>query len=279
MPQDWSEKEVELTIADYFQMLNDELLGRSYNKSFRRKELLKLLNNRTESSIEFKHQNISAALASFGLPFIRGYKPRWNYQKVLLEKKISEFLKINFKDFEQGFKLFAETVPEMVKSKISFDAMVVAPPKIEEVAEPREIYKRRQIKINYLQREQENQELGKRGESLVLQYEKWKLNEIGFYNLSEKVELVSGYDDGAGFDILSKNPNGTDKYIEVKTTKLAKETPIYFSSNEYRFSIENEANYHLYRVFDLGKSPRFFTVKGGFDSFCRKEPVQYRGWF
>lgn len=279
MPEDWSEQEVELAIADYFHMLNEELNGRPYNKSFHRKALIKLLNNRTESSIEFKHQNISAALASFGLPFIRGYKPRWNYQKAMLDKKISEFLQSNFKEFENSFELFAESVPEMVKSKISFDTMLVTPPKIEEMAEPRATYTRRPVKINYLQREQQNQELGNRGESLVMQYEKWKLNELGLYSLSEKVELISAYDDGAGFDILSRNPNGTDKFIEVKTTKLAKETPIFFSSNEYQFSKANEDRYHLYRVFDFAKSPKFFTVKGDFDSFCRKEPVQFKGWF
>ncbi|WP_414601187.1 DUF3883 domain-containing protein [Algoriphagus sp. NG3] len=81
------------------------------------------------------------------------------------------------------------------------------------------------------------------------------------------------------FDILSHNPNGTDKFIEVRTTKLAKETPIFFSSNEYQFSKVNNDSYHLYRVFDFAKSPKLFTVNGDFDSFCRKEPVQFKGWF
>lgn len=108
-----------------------------------------------------------------------------------------------------------------------------------------------------------------------MKYEKWKLKELGLYKLSEKVELLSAYDDSAGFDILSRNPNGTDKYIEVKTTKLSKETPIFFSANEYQFSLENRHQYHLYRVFDIADSPRFFTVQGDFDSFCRKEAVKF----
>ncbi|MBN7813082.1 DUF3883 domain-containing protein [Algoriphagus sp. H41] len=278
MKEDWSEQEVELAIADYFQMLKNELHGRPYNKSAHRKELIRLLKNRSEGSIEFKHQNISAVLAKFGIPFIKGYKPRWNYQQVL-EDKAASYIQIHFTEFEHSFERFAEMVPELANPSKDFETMLVSPPKIEEVAEPRALYKRRPVKINYLQREQANQELGSRGESLVIEYEKWRLNEQGLHNLSEKVELVSAYDDGAGFDILSRNPNGTDKYIEVKTTKLAKETPIFFTSNEYRFSRENEANYHLYRVFDFGKSPKFFTLLGDFDSFCTKEPVQYRGWF
>ncbi|WP_373398595.1 DUF3883 domain-containing protein [Algoriphagus halophilus] len=279
MPKDWSEQEVEIAIADYFHMLKEELNGRPYNKSFHRKRLIQLLNKRTESSIEFKHQNISAALANFGIPFIRGYKPRRNYQKSMLDYKISEFLQKNLLEFEIDFEQFADLVPEIVKSKTNFESMQVTPPKMEVVAEPKYSYISRPNKINYLQREQQNQELGNRGESLIMQYEKWKLNKLGLYNLSERVELISAYNDGAGFDILSLNPNGTDKYIEVKTTKLAKETPIFFTTNEYKFSKENQDKYHLYRVFDFAKSPRFFSVKGDFDSFCRKEPVQFKGWF
>jgi hypothetical protein len=36
------------------------------------------------SAIEFKHQNISAAMLDLGLPYIRGYKPRSNYQAALI---------------------------------------------------------------------------------------------------------------------------------------------------------------------------------------------------
>ena len=70
--------------------------------------------------------------------------------------------------------------------------------------------------------------------------------------LTDKVEWVSkDVGDGAGFDILSKNKNGTDKYIEVKTTKLTEETPIFVTRNELKFSIKNEKNYFLYRLFNL----------------------------
>jgi hypothetical protein len=33
--------------------------------------------------IEFKYQNVSAAMLDLGLPYIRGYKPRSNYQAAL----------------------------------------------------------------------------------------------------------------------------------------------------------------------------------------------------
>jgi hypothetical protein len=60
-----------------------ELSGQSYNKSAHRKLLLQKLNGRTDSAIEKKHQNISAILIEYGVPYISGYKPLGNYQALL----------------------------------------------------------------------------------------------------------------------------------------------------------------------------------------------------
>ena len=62
MPNDWFREEVEATVADYLAMLGAELAGVPYNKAMHRRELMKLLNNRSEQAIEFKHANISAVL-------------------------------------------------------------------------------------------------------------------------------------------------------------------------------------------------------------------------
>ena len=89
MSDSWSHNEVEIIIADYFDMLMKELSGIPLNKTEHRKRLLHHLNNRSEGSIEFKHQNISAILIRHGQPYIRGYLPRYNYQRVLEEKVIA----------------------------------------------------------------------------------------------------------------------------------------------------------------------------------------------
>lgn len=83
MSDDWSKIEVKLIVADYFNMLSAELKNENYSKTNYRRNILPLLNNRSEGSIEFKHQNISAVLANLGQPFIKGYLPRFNYQRIL----------------------------------------------------------------------------------------------------------------------------------------------------------------------------------------------------
>src|SRR4051812_34448684 len=53
------------------------------NQTEHRLRLQPLLNNRSDGSIEFKHGNISAVMLDLGFPYIRGYKPRMNYQALL----------------------------------------------------------------------------------------------------------------------------------------------------------------------------------------------------
>lgn len=80
---DWSETEIDVIVADYFQMLAQELAGTSYNKAAHRRGLLKIID--LQGAIEFKHQNISAILLGLGHPWIDGYKPASNYQAALLD--------------------------------------------------------------------------------------------------------------------------------------------------------------------------------------------------
>ena len=86
----WTANEIDLVVADYFEMLSMELALKPFVKSSRN-EALQKLTGRSRGSIEFKHQNISAVLFELGLPWISGYKPMGNYQHALLEA-IERFL-------------------------------------------------------------------------------------------------------------------------------------------------------------------------------------------
>jgi hypothetical protein len=273
----WTDTEVEIIVADYFSMLEKELTGKEYNKAIHRRNLKSLLDKRSDGSIEFKHQNISAVLIKLGLPFIKGYKSRPNYQKILEQKVISHIA--NQKAIlEPTFIQFAESVSSDFQ-KTNFNVMLDVLPEKNLVSEPEIAYERKPIKINYLEREQSNRSLGQSGEQLIVDYEKWRLIQSGKESWVDKIEWVAKFDDGAGFDILSKNPNGTDRYIEVKTTKLTKETPIFFTKNEYEFSINKSEDYHLYRLFNFSITPKLFIVNGSFDQFCKKEAIQFKGYF
>lgn len=279
MNNDWSIEEVKSIVADYFNMLHLELNHQEYNKTEHRNYLSSLLNDRTKGSIEFKHQNISAALINMGLPFIKGYKPRFNYQKQLLEKSISDYVKENGNVLEKDFEQFSSFLNlEKQKAEKSFSEMLNEEPVTSEVKEDEPTY--RPSKINYLEREQNNRSIGEAGEGLIIKYEQWRLSEAGKSSLADRIEWVSkDQGDGAGFDILSKNTNGTDRYIEVKTTKLSKETPIYLTKTELSFASLKESNFFLYRVFNFDTSPEFFIKNGKYENFCQLKPQTFKGYF
>jgi hypothetical protein len=272
----WSNIEVELIVADYFKMLSNELKGEAYSKAAHRRAILPLLANRSEGSIEFKHQNISAVLINFGQLYIKGYAPLFNYQKIL-EDKVMEYLTLK-PTIENQFKIFADKLDIKPKKEINFEQMVFDLPIISKVSESVPIYNQSPIKINYLEREQNNRNLGGSGEELVIEYEKWDLIRNGKEKFAEQIRWISKEEgDGAGFDILSKNLNGKDKYIEVKTTKLGKETPFYFSRNELLFSQEHAEQYNLYRLFNFEDDAKMFIRNGSLDAICHSTPINYKG--
>ena len=134
--KDWSEQEVGLIVADYFTMLEKELLGKPYSKTEHRRSLAPKLGGRSDGSIEFKHANISA--------------------------------------------------------------------------------------------------------------------------------------------VLTGDQDESEKLIEVKTTGLGKFFPFYVTGNEVRCSEDMADQFHLFRVFDFGRTPRVYILTGSLRDNCRLEPTQYR---
>lgn len=277
MAKNWSESEVEAAVADYFHMLRLELTGQKYNKSQHRHALMEQLNNRSNGSVELKHQNISAVLIEMGIPYIDGYKPRSNYQRSVLPAVVADYLNRN-PELQQLFVADSEAEP-IVPSVEDILSAWEAPPKPEDrrapaVAEPQAIYN--PAGVNYLEREARNQSLGEAGEQFVINFERARLIRAGKESLAERIEQVSAtVGPSAGFDIKSFEENGTDRFIEAKTTKYGKNTPFFITPNELRFSQNNPSRYFLYRLFKFRESPRLFALNGRIEDRCILEPSEF----
>lgn len=274
----WSNNEVALIVTDYFDMLVKELKRIPFNKAEHRRRLLPLLKNRSQGSVEFKHQNISAILINHGMPYISGYLPRHNYQSIL-EHEVVNYL-TNHSELLPEFHRFVESDLINSQESINYERIVVTPPQKSPSSEPIPVYREPNFQINYLERENRNRVLGQNGEALVFDFEKWHLKKNGYKSLADQIVWVSRMEgDGAGYDILSKNFNGSNKYIEVKTTRLGKDTPFYFSSNELQFSLRQSADYHLYRLYNFDREARLFQLNGPLDKICNSVPTMYKGFF
>lgn len=275
---EWSREEVEAIVADYLQMLTMELAGQSFNKTQHRQRLQGKLIGRSNASIEFKHCNISAVMLHLGFPYIRGYQPRSNYQALLVKVAQEQ---VGSKETLDHAALAAVQQPAIAPIQTDFSNVKSdAPKRQHQVKEAMNPLFFRAVKRDYLEREAQNRSLGLAGEAFVVQFEHWRLAQMGKQRLADRVEHVSvSKGDGLGYDVLSFESDGKERLIEVKTTTFGRDTPFFVSRGELALSQGAKDQFHLYRLFEFRKSPRLFDLPGALDQHCLLDPVTYRASF
>jgi hypothetical protein len=277
MSHDWSYEEVEAIVADYFAMFEKDLAGLGYNKAEHNRAIRVLIPKRNRSAVEQKHRNISAVLWHLGYPYLRGYKPLPRYQR-LLREVVEERL--------NSSKVLNQLVSKSVRAQVTsaprlsnFRAIQVSPPSRKEVTELVKDESQRKttfVRRNYLEEEAKNHSLGLAGEEFILRFEHERLWRAGKRALANQVEHVAKTrGDFLGFDILSFENNGCERLIEVKTTRFDALTRFFASSNEVEFSETRKSEFHLYRLFNFNKQPKFFVLKGALRDTCQLKAVSY----
>ncbi len=267
----WQDDELDQIVADYFLMLSDDLSGRPYVKSRHSAALMAKI-DRSHRSVEFKHQNISAVLDVLGMPWIPGYKPKWNYQNAIfdaIDRYLSKHKSIlNPAPQPQAItSLVAETfveppVPRTTKNQI--------PERLRQLV----------VKFDPVERDHRNRSLGKAGEAFVVDLEKRRLAEGDRADLARKVRWTAEEDgDGAGYDVLSFNLGGHERLIEVKTTNGSARTPFFLTRNECDVARDRAADWQIYRVHLFANTPRIFTIKPPLESVVKLTPETWRASF
>jgi hypothetical protein len=258
----WSRQEVEATVRDYLDMLQLELEQQPYSKTEHNRTLRLSLADRTKGAVELKHQNISAVLLEMGFVFIAGYKPMGNYQKLLADVVVEQLKN------KPELEAVAEREiarPAAVPALRSMSGVLVNPPRINRVQEPasKVPYIRRAIKKDYLELESRNRSLGLAGEQFVAEYETRRLHSAGHPALANRVEHIAATrGDGLGYDVLSFELSGRERFVEVKTTAFGATAPFYISRNEVDFSDEQASQFVLARVHEFRSAPKFFELRG-----------------
>ncbi len=124
-----------------------------------------------------------------------------------------------------------------------------------------------------------NMVIGDIGEEAVANYEKKQFQKSGRNHLAERVEIVSKtIGDGLGYDVLSFDQYGNEKFIEVKTTRSDNPTANFsFTRGELNFLTRNPDTAFVYCVFGVNQNnPRLKIYPA--KQFLNKsfEPVEYR---
>lgn len=96
-----------------------------------------------------------------------------------------------------------------------------------------------------------NKAIGEAGEKFIYDQERMKLKSHKKTENKQVCWISQIEGDGAGYDIKSYDKDGTEIYIEVKTTTGPENTPFYITANELAKSQECPEQFYLYRVYDF----------------------------
>lgn len=258
----WTDRENDLVVADYFSMLAYDHAGRPYNKAEHNRRLQRLV-ARSRTSIEFKHQNISAVLKGLGEQWIPGYKPAFNFQLSLVDAVV-RWLSSNPDWLDR---------PEAMRPVSSLhepeQLWVGSPPTLSNQLPPQELEQMLHIarRFDVAGRDERNRALGRAGEERVLAHERSVLGAAGRHDLARRVEWTSNErGDGAGYDIASFEPDGRERLIEVKTTNGWERTPFQITRNELAVAEERRDAWCLFRLWSFSKEPKAFELRPPLDA-------------
>jgi hypothetical protein len=203
------------------------------------------------------------------MPWIPGYKPKRNYQNAIFDA-IDRFLTEH---------------PDMVGSVEASSAEPRAPMEVF-VAPPALIGAHDQIperlqrlvrKFDPVERDHQNRALGRAGEEFVIDIERRRLSEIERADLARKVRWIAAEEgDGAGYDVLSFDPTGRERLLEVKTTNGSARTPFFVTRNERDVATGRPADWCIYRVHLFATEPRIFTIAPPLEQVATLRPETWR---
>jgi hypothetical protein len=277
MPADaWSTEENDLIVADYFAMLGEDVHARPYSKAEHRRALRPQLNGRSDGSIEFKHQNISAVLKGLGEAWIPGYKPAFNFQMSLVDAVVG-WLERN--------PAWLTRLPDLRLTpglRETASIFIDPPPTFSNQPPPQELDHMLRIarKYDVAERDEHNRALGRAGEERVLEHEAASLRAAGRADLASRVRWISEEEgDGAGYDIASFLPNGQTRLIEVKTTNGWERTPFYISRNELSVAEERRSEWCLLRLWNFSREPRAFELYPPLDAHVTLTATMFQANF
>lgn len=139
--------------------------------------------------------------------------------------------------------------------------------------------KKEKGKKNYEKEARKLRKLGDRGEKIVMDLEAKRLRDGNREDLIEGIDRVSLKSDSYGYDILSFELDGRERYIEVKaTTAKVGNANFFLSANELREAEESD-NYFIYMVYDVTSGyPKVWPIRNPFKSknqSVKKTPVSY----
>jgi hypothetical protein len=264
-------------VREYFTLLQAELQGRKWWTTARSGILFHRFHAEDRDRIDFRHRQISAILIAHGLPYLHQSRPLPDLDPALTDG-VAAYLYNHpnvLELMEQDVFRPARSVPEVGDP----ETVLVSPPSGDELPRLEATLDRSRLLagVDFLAREQRNHSLATAGQRFVLAFEAARLRSQGLTTHAEAIEHVTADDgDGPGYAIHSYGLDGSDRLIEVKTTRYGRETPFHVSAHEVAMSRRHGSRFWVYRVFSFRDRPRLYMLHGALDQATTLEPTEYR---
>jgi hypothetical protein len=291
---DWSEEELDLIVHTYFAILEGIPAAKRGFKADMKRTLDAQI-NRGIGSIDFKLGNLSFIATEIGLPELPGFAPARKAQKGPIYKAFDRYVSahpevladdafLSLPGANQQGGVGELTVASPPEQWVAAGAELLLTDSAPPLSEPKggrpEGLVRLIRKFDPAARDQRNRVLGRLGEQHVLNHEIARLIAADRMELAMKVEWTSDvHGDGAGYDIRSFEPDGSDRLIEVKSTKGGPTTDFYITRTEREVSVERPDAWRLYRLHTLPTNPRLFVLPPPLEHSVRLEPESWRARF
>jgi len=296
---DWTDEELDGIVALYFDMLGAPPgLPRGWKAERLRGLDAKI--GRGTNSIGRKLSNVAFVASTLGIRALPGYGLSPNAQRSALYLAIDRFLSRNLQIWdEQDPRLLpvaqqwgggprsgggALSPPGVAEPSVAFTPSpllpVTAPPPLGPARTRPEGLQRLVRKFDPAARDARNRVLGRLGEQHVLNHEIARLIAADRMDLAKKVEWTADvHGDGAGYDVRSFEPDGSDRLIEVKATRGGPTTDFFVTRTEREVSQERPDAWRLYRLHDLSATPGVFILPPPLEASVRLEAETWRAGF
>lgn len=268
---------IQSAVREYFTLLQAELCGRRWWASARPGGLFDRFHGEGRDRVDIHHRQISAILIGHGLPYLSGSRPLPDLDPALTDA-VAAYLYNHpnvLELMEQDVFRPATSVPAVGDP----EDIVISPPAGDELPRLEATLDRSRLLagVDFLAREQRNRSLATAGQKFVLAFEAARLRAQGLRAHADAIEHVTADDgDGPGYAIHSYGLDGSNRLIEVKTTRYGRETPFHVSAHEVSMSRRYGSRFWVYRVFSFRDRPRLYMLHGALEQGVTLEPTEYR---
>ena len=292
--EDWDEEELDLIVQTYFAILAGiPTAARGFKAEMKR--ALDAQIKRGIGSIDFKLGNLSFIAAEVGLPELPGFAAARKAQKGPIYRAFDRyvsahpelladdaFLELPMTNSLGGVGDTASTPASALAGSGAVEILPTdpTPPQSGGKAQRPDGLQRLVRKYDPAGRDHRNRVLGRLGEQFVVNHEIARLVAADRMDLALKVEWTADvHGDGAGYDIKSFEPDGSDRLIEVKSTKGGPTTDFFLTRTEREVSLERPDAWRLYRLHTLPTSPRLFVLPPPLEASVRLVAENWRASF